>query len=62
VQKVTALRDFNDLPIFFVDRWQEACDATMLNKIRDEYYQKEWDLRKLTLSYWYQYVCRLLMA
>ena len=62
VQKVPALRDFNDLPIFFVNRWQEACDAAVLNRIRDEYYQRKWDLRKLTLSHWYQYVCRLLEA
>jgi len=60
VQKVIALRDFNDLPIFFVDKWEDAADQTVLNRIRDEYYQKKWDLRKLTLSYWYQYICELL--
>src|SRR5262249_40191797 len=27
VQKVVALREFKDLPILFVDWWEEACDA-----------------------------------
>jgi Exostosin family len=59
VQKVVALRDFNDLPILFIDRWEQACDEARLIGIRDEYHQRTWDLRKLTLSYWYQYVCNL---
>lgn len=60
VQKVTALCDFNDLPILFVDSWEEACDAARLIRFRDEYYHRTWDLRKLTLSYWYHYVCNLI--
>jgi Exostosin family len=60
VQKTDALREFKDLPILFVDQWRDVSDASILIKIRDEYYQKKWDLRKLTLSYWYQYICKLL--
>jgi hypothetical protein len=57
VQKARALRDFNELPIFFVDRWEDACDESVLKDVRDRYYQKKWDLRKLTLSYWFQQIC-----
>ena len=60
VQKVVALREFHDLPIFFVDRWEDACNEDVLKQVRDEYYQRKWNLGKLTLSYWFQYVCRIL--
>jgi len=60
VQKVFALREFHDLPIFFVDRWEDACNEDVLRRVRSEYYQRKWNLGKLTLSYWYQYVCRIL--
>lgn len=59
VQREMALRDFEDLPILFVDRWEEALDTVRLMRIRDEYYQKTWDLRKLTLSHWYGYISKL---
>lgn len=62
VQKTTALNDFSDLPIFFVDRWEDACDANVLKRVRDDFYERTWDLRKLTLSYWYQVVLDLLNA
>jgi Exostosin family len=60
VQKTVALREFQGLPILFVDQWRDVSEASILTKIRDEYYQKKWDLRKLTLSYWYQHICNLL--
>lgn len=60
VQRAEALREFEELPIFFVENWEEACNPDVLTRIRDAYYQKSWDLRKLTISYWYQYVCRAL--
>ena len=60
VQKTLALREFQDLPILFVDRWTDVSDASILTRIQDEYYKKKWDLRKLTLSYWYQQICALL--
>ena len=56
VQNEIALRNFKDLPILSVDRWEEALDAARLSRIRDEYHQRSWDLRKLTLSYWYGYI------
>jgi Exostosin family len=59
VQKARALRDFNELPIFFVDRWEDACDESVLKDVRDQYYERKWDLRKLTLSYWYQHIYSL---
>ncbi|HWY61035.1 MAG TPA: hypothetical protein VNW15_03960 [Rhizomicrobium sp.] len=60
VQKDPALRSFQDLPIFFVDRWEEATDAAMLERVRDEFHQREWNLEKLTVSYWYKVILRLL--
>jgi len=60
VQKTQALRSFEDLPILFVDRWEDACDENMLIGIRDEYHRRTWDLRKLTLSHWYRTVLELL--
>jgi hypothetical protein len=60
VQKTVALREFQDLPILFVDEWRDVSEASVLTKIRNEYYERKWDLRKLTLSYWYQHICKLL--
>jgi len=60
VEKTVALRDFSDLPIFFVDRWEDALDENVLNRVCDEFYRKKWNLQKLTLSYWFRHVCRLL--
>jgi hypothetical protein len=62
VQKTLALREFGDLPIFFIDQWEDACNSNVLNDIRNQYSQRNWDLRKLTLSYWYQYICKLATA
>jgi hypothetical protein len=60
VERTRALRDFSDLPIFFVADWKEACDPAVMKKVRDQYYRRKWDLQKLTLSYWYRYICTLL--
>ena len=57
VKRTKALREFTDLPICFVDRWLDACDESRLLKFRDSVYGRAWDLRKLTVSYWYQIVC-----
>jgi hypothetical protein len=62
VERSWALRDFEDLPILFVNRWEEACDAARLKVVRDEFQARTWDLRKLTLSYWYDEICQLLGA
>jgi hypothetical protein len=62
VHRVIAFKDFSDLPIFFIDRWEDVCDEGRLIRIRDEFYQRTWDLRMLTLSYWYRHICGLLMV
>lgn len=62
VQKSLAMREFADLPILFVDRWEQACDESLLRRTREEFLGRTWDLRKLTLSYWYGRVCELLGA
>ncbi|MEI7932452.1 MAG: exostosin family protein [Alphaproteobacteria bacterium] len=59
VQRSQAMKAFEDLPVFFVDRWEEACDEAVLKKARDAFHRKTWDLRKLTLSYWYAKICEL---
>jgi hypothetical protein len=59
-QKEPALRSFHDLPIFFVDRWEEAADQATLERVRDDFHRREWNLEKLTLSYWYKTILRLL--
>ena len=60
VQKVFALRAFEDLPILFVERWDDAADADTLKRVRDDFYSREWNLEKLTLSYWYKTILGLL--
>ena len=62
VQRSLALKDFADLPIFFVDDWAQAADEATLLKVRDEFRARTWDLRKLTLSYWFDEVCACLSA
>ena len=56
VQRAQALNDFADLPIFFVDDWVQAADEAVLTKVRDDFRARTWDLRKLTLSYWFNEV------
>ena len=63
VQNSPAFRDFADLPIFFVKRWEDARDESNLATMRDQIYKRTWDLRKLTISYWYRLICdRLAMT
>lgn len=62
VRRLRAFRDFADLPIFFVDDWKEALDPARLRAVRDEFHARTWDLRKLTVSYWYGEICQLLGA
>jgi hypothetical protein len=62
VQRVQAMRDFADLPIYFVDDWAQAADEATLFKVRDDFRARTWDLRKLTLSYWFDEVCAALKA
>lgn len=59
-QKESALRWFQDLPILFLDRWDEGVDIGRLEQVRDEFHRREWDLRKLTVSYWYSLILKLL--
>jgi SEC-C motif-containing protein/exostosin family protein len=59
VQKHLALRDFSDLPILFIEHWEDI-NESFLNGTLKEFNQKKWDLRRLTLSYWYKYIRGLL--
>jgi hypothetical protein len=60
VRRIQALKDFEDLPVFFVDDWTEALDEATLIKVREDFRARTWDLRKLTLSYWFNEVCAAL--
>jgi hypothetical protein len=59
-RKEPALRWFQELPILFVDRWEEAADPDRLRRMRDTFLAREWNLEKLTLSYWYKFILALL--
>jgi hypothetical protein len=59
-QKEPALRSFHDLPIFFVDRWEDAADPETLKRVRDDFQGREWNLQRLTVSYWYKLILQLL--
>ena len=62
VQHSFAMRAFEDFPIFFVNSWEEAADEDVLRRVRDEFAAREWNLQKLTLSYWYKTVLNALGA
>ncbi len=42
---------YNDLPIYYVDNWEEVTEE-LLNSAFPSYYHCEWDDTKLTFEYW----------
>ena len=51
-----ALDQFKDLPILFIDSWDEVTPA-MLESVYDEFSKREWDVKKLHMSYWEDAIC-----
>ena len=51
VKKSTHMKEFEDLPIFFVDNWEEVCYTNL-----EQFYYKVknnlYDLSKMKISYW----------
>ncbi|AGE56175.1 exostosin [Paramecium bursaria Chlorella virus NE-JV-1] len=45
------LRQFEDLPILFVDDWSEVTPE-YLDKIYDNFMNRDFDVQKMTMSYW----------
>lgn len=52
VRRSQAMSFFDDLPILFVDRWEEALDAGLLARAYDELHHRHWNMDKLNVSYW----------
>ena len=51
VKRSTHMKDFEDLPIFFVDNWDEVCYINLeafYNKVKNNLY----DLSKMKITYW----------
>jgi len=51
VKKDIALKDFEDLPICFIDSWSEITPE-FLEKERETILSKSWNKQKLKVSYW----------
>ena len=51
VKKEFALNEFKDLPILFIDSWDEISEE-FLNKKYDEITTAQWNMEKLKFSYW----------
>lgn len=51
VIKHDALMEFNDLPILFVDKWEDVTEEFLNNKY-DEMQETKWNMDKLKFSYW----------
>ena len=54
VRRCHAMSFFEDLPILFVDRWEEALDPQFLKCTYDEFQNRHWNMEKMTISYWEQ--------
>jgi hypothetical protein len=55
VQKSSAFRNFNDLPILFIDNWETITGDFLVKQIPN-FYKDGWNLNKLKLSYWRQLI------
>jgi hypothetical protein len=51
VKRHIALAEFNDLPILFIDDWNEVTEEMLHNKYA-EITSKSWNMDKLKISYW----------
>jgi hypothetical protein len=45
------LESFIDLPILFINNWEDITENLLLNKI-DHFYNTTWNLEKLFFNYW----------
>lgn len=54
VVKYDGYKQFEDLPILFIDRWQNYLELTeeQLEKVWDEFQDKDFNYEKLKTSYW----------
>ena len=51
VKKCRHMKEFEDLPIFFVDNWSSPC-YNKLNDFYEKVQDKLYDLDKMKISYW----------
>ena len=51
VEKSSAFRNFTDLPILFIDRWEDVTLDFVKAQI-PYFYNHKFDLTKITLPYW----------
>lgn len=51
VKMEKGLEQFKDLPILFIDNWNDITEEYLKEKI-DFFYNKEWNLEKLFFNYW----------
>ena len=55
VKKCIAMEDFFDLPILFVDNWENLTED-FLNEKYNEIMQKDFPLEKIKIDFWLQYI------
>jgi hypothetical protein len=59
VKRDIAVRDFTDLPILFVDDWNEITEDYLLEKY-EEMKGRTWNMKKLTFTYWKERILKAL--
>jgi hypothetical protein len=52
VRRCHAMSFFEDLPILFVDRWEEALEPQFLKRAYDEFHNRHWNMEKMNVSFW----------
>jgi hypothetical protein len=52
VQRHRALRQFEDLPILWIDKWEEVRNKEFLESEYDRIMNSDWNLEKLKIMYW----------
>lgn len=59
VQRHRALKQFEDLPILWIDEWFEVMDPDYLEREYVRIMNSEWNLEKLKISYWKDKICEV---
>ena len=52
VRRCHAMSFFEDLPILFVDHWEEVLDPQFLKRTYDEFHNRQWNIEKMNVSFW----------
>jgi hypothetical protein len=59
VQRHRAMKQFEDLPILWINDWVEVMNSTYLESQYEQIINSDWNLEKLKISYWMNLISQL---